>query len=303
MDSLLIGELAAVGAAFCWAVAPLFYRQALFKAKPMAANIVRCSTNAVVMLIILFALGKWGTLASLPLNVMVIVVVSGIIGLGIGDTLYLYGLKTVGVSRAVPLSATYPLFTLIWATLLLGEPVTVTAVAGAVVILAGIWLLSREKTDSGDREKGQLVLTGLVASLATAIIWSVSLSLMDIVVKMPGVGTLDANYAIITLRIASIAGFLLLLSPLLERERSFLKVSRSTAIGLCVGGLIANTLGWLLMNYSFTATVSTQAVPISSITPLFSAFAGFLLFREKATLSRVLGVVVVVIGVVLIFIV
>jgi drug/metabolite transporter, DME family len=301
MDSVLIGEFAAIGAAFCWAVAPLLYRQALFKAKPIAANIVRCSTNAAVMLIALFALGKWGALASLPLNVMLIVIVSGIIGLGIGDTLYLYGLKTVGVSRAVPLSATYPLFTLIWATLLLGEPVTITAIAGAVVILAGIWLLSREKTD--DKAKGKLVLTGLLASLATAVIWSVSLSLMDIVVKMPEVGTLDANYAMITLRIASIAGFLLLLSPLLERERSFLKVSRNTAIGLCVGGLIANAFGWLLMNYSFTATVSTQAVPISSITPLFSASAGFLLFREKATVSRVFGAIVVVVGVVLIFIV
>jgi drug/metabolite transporter (DMT)-like permease len=70
-----------------------------------------------------------------------------------------------------------------------------------------------------------------------------------------------------------------------------------------VGGLVANAVGWLLMNYSFLSIPESQAVPISSTTPLFSAFAGFVLFHEKATVERVLGAVVVVVGVALIFIV
>jgi drug/metabolite transporter, DME family len=303
MSAVLLGELAALGAAVCWAVAPILYRRALFSASPMSANIVRCATNAAVMLVLLFGLGWAGAFARLPLEVVLLTVVSGLIGLGLGDTLYLYALKSVGVSRAVPLAATYPLFSLLWFTALLGQPLAWTAAVGAVVILLGIWLLSRERGDSTVHFTGKIALTGVVLSLLTAVVWSVSISMMDVVVSMPGVSTLDANYAVVTMRIAAMAVFLLMLSPLLDKGKGFLKLKRRTVIELCVGGLIANALGWLLMNYSFLNILEAQAVPISSTTSLFSAFAGFALFHEKFSLSNVLGAAVVVAGVMLIFIV
>jgi drug/metabolite transporter (DMT)-like permease len=303
MSAELLGEFAALGAAFCWAVAPILYRQALFKANPVSANIVRCVTNASVMLLLLVALGKLGALTSLPLNVVAVVVVSGVIGLGVGDTLYLYGLKSVGVSVAVPLAATYPLFSLVWATFLLGEPVTALAIAGAVLILVGIWLLSRDKNGQTVLTKGRLALTGVAVSLATAFVWSVSITLMNVAVTMPGVSSLDANYAIITTRIAAMALILMLLAPLIDRNRGFLKMKRKTVLLLCLGGLVANAIGWLLMNFSFLNILEAQAVPISSTTPLFSALAGFVLFREKVTVNRVVGAIIIVAGVVLIFLV
>ncbi len=298
----MLGEFAALGAAFCWAVAPILYRQALFKTNPVSANIVRCATNAVVMLLILLALGKWGALASLPLPVVGFVVASGVVGLGVGDTLYMVGLRSVGVSVAVPLAASYPLFSLIWATFLLGQPVTAAAVVGALVIVAGIWLLSRERDSASLSVKGKLALTGVAASLATTVVWSVSITLMDAAVAASN-ASLDANYAMITLRVAAISVFLLLLAPALDKNRGFIKMKRRTVIQLCIGGLVANAAGWFLLNYSFLNIPEAQAVPISSVTPLFSALAGFLWFHEKATLNRVLGAIVIVAGVVLIFMV
>jgi len=301
----MVGELAALGAAVSWAVAPILYRRALFKTSPIQANIVRCASNAAVMLLILVALGKVGALASLPAGVVAVTVVSGAVGLGIGDTLYLVGLKSVGVARAVPLAATYPLFSLVWATFLLHEPLTATAVLGAAVILVGIWLLSREKTGGTADAKitRRLVTLGVAASLVTAVVWSVSVTLMDVAVSMPGVSSLDANYAIITARIASMALFLLLLAPVLDKTHGFLKVKRSTLIELCVGGLVANGVGWLLMNYSFLNLAEAQAVPISSTTPLFSAIAGFALLHEKITRNNTIGAVLIVAGIFLLFVV
>lgn len=299
----MIGELAALGAAICWAVAPILYRQALFQTSPVSANIVRCATNAAIMLIILLVLGKWEALASLPVGVILVTILSGFVGLVIGDTLYMVGLQSIGVSRAVPLAATYPLFSLVWATFLLGEPVTVTIVAGALIIVFGIWLLSSQRSQDSTLSKGRLALTGVAVSLATAVVWSVSITLMNIAVTIPGVNGLDSNYAIITTRIASMALFLGILAPVLDKKRGFLKVKRNTIIWLCLGGLVANGVGWLLMNYSFLNILESQAVPISSTTPLFSAFAGFVLFHEKATLKSVFGAALIVAGVILIFLV
>jgi DME family drug/metabolite transporter len=300
----MIGEIAALGAAVSWAVAPILYKKALSGASPVSANIVRCATNAAVLVLVLVVSGLAGALARLPLSVVAVVVVSGLVGLGVGDTLYMIGLKSIGVARAVPLAATYPLFSLLWATLLLGEPVTAAAVAGTVVILLGIWFLSRERVDSTIHVHGKLELTGVAVSLLTAVVWSVSITLMDFAVTMPGVlNGLDANYAVVTVRIAGMALVMLALAPLLDRERGFLKLGWRAVALLCVGGLVANGVGWLLMNYSFLNIAESQAVPISSTTPLFSTLAGFAFFREKMTRDNTLGALLVVAGVVLIFVV
>jgi drug/metabolite transporter (DMT)-like permease len=209
----------------------------------------------------------------------------------------------VGVSVAVPLAATYPLFSLVWATFLLGEPVTALAIVGAVLILVGICLLSREKNGKTALVKGRLALTGVAVSLATAFVWSVSITLMDAAVTLPGLNSLDANYAIITTRVAVMALIFILLAPVIDRSRGFLKMKRKTILLLCFGGLVANAVGWLFMNYSFQNILEAQAVPISSTTPLFSALAGFILFRERITIRRVLGAVIIVAGVVSIFMV
>ena len=300
----MIGEFAALGAAITWAVAPLMYKKALTGVSPVSANIVRCASNAAFLVLFLVASGLAGVLATLPLPIVAVVIVSGLIGLGVGDTLYMYALKSIGVARAVPLATSYPLFSLLWATLLLGQSVTASAVVGTFVILLGIWLLSREKVESKFHVHGRLELTGVAVSLLAAVAWSVSITLMDFAVTMPGVVSgLAANYAIVTVRIAGMSLVLLALAPLLDRGHGFLKLGWKAIVLLCVGGLIANGLGWLLMNYSLLNLPATQAVPISSTTPLFSALAGFAFFREKITRDNTLGAALVVAGVVLIFLV
>jgi DME family drug/metabolite transporter len=300
----MIGEFAALGAAITWAVAPIMYKQALSGVSPVSANIVRCATNAAFLVVVLVALGLTGVLASLPAWVVVVVVVSGLVGLGVGDTLYMFALKSIGVARAVPLATSYPLFSLLWATFLLGQPVTASAVIGTFIILGGIWLLSREKVESKFHVHGKVELTGVAVSLLAAVAWSVSITMMDFAVTMPGVVSgLAANYAVVTVRIAGMALVLLALAPLLDRDRGFLKLSWRAIVLLCVGGLVANGLGWVLMNYSFLNIAESQAVPISSTTPLFSMLAGFAFFREKLTRANTLGAILVVAGVVLIFIV
>ena len=298
----MIGELAALGAAISWAIAPIMYKKALVNARPISANIVRCATNAAVLAFLLFAMGLTGVLGSLPLWAILATIISGIIGLGLGDTLYMTGLKTIGVSRSVPLASTYPLFGLIWAVLLLNEIPSALAICGAVIILIGIWLISRQQSGEQTNISRRTLLVGVTFSLITAVIWSVSITLMDIVISK-GASTLAANYSITTVRITSIACFLMIASPFVDKTRGFLKISKKGVVLLCIGGLIANGLGWVLMNYSFLNIPEAQAITISSTSPLFAAFAGYLLFREKATIWSILGAVTIVAGIVLIFIV
>ena len=63
----MIGEFAALGAAVTWAVAPILYKKALSGVSPVSANIVRCASNAAVLVVILVVSGLAGVLARLPL--------------------------------------------------------------------------------------------------------------------------------------------------------------------------------------------------------------------------------------------
>ncbi len=297
----MIGELAALGAAICWTISAMMYKEALLKAKPVSANIVRLVCTSIILVACLAIIGKFGVLMNLPAYAVVLACVSGIIGLGFGDTLYMMSLKLIGVARAVPITCVYPLFNLLWAVFLVEEPITLSVILGAVTIVFGIWLL-RQETDAGTAETEKKILVkGVAYALATAVMWSVSITMIDMAVTLPETSSLDHALAINTIRVAAIAVSLLVSAPIIDRGFGFLKMQRKTLAALIFGGIVALGLGWFFLTYSFTNTSESRAVPISSTTPLFSTLSGIVFLHEKVTARNAVGSIMIVVGIFLIF--
>jgi drug/metabolite transporter (DMT)-like permease len=295
----MLGELAALGAAISWAVSALLYGKGLQEARPISANIVRLTITGSILLLFLLVLGKLPILAGLPPDVILFSGLSGIIGLGVGDTLYLVSLSRIGVARAVPITCVYPLFSLLWAVSLTGERITWAIVLGAIAIVVGIWLLGQDAQASTVDTKKKSLALGMILALVTAVVWSISITMMDVAVKETP--DLDHALAINTVRVMTIAAFMFILSPLLDRKLGFLKVPKQTVIALVAGGIVALGLGWFFLAYSFIVTVQSRAVPISSTTPLFSTLASVFALREKVTAWAALGSIVIVVGIFLVF--
>jgi len=300
----MIGELAALGAALCWTVSAVLYKEALLRAKPISANIVRCVCTSILLVAFLTIVGKIGVLTELPVHAVVLAVISGIIGLGLGDTMYMVSLKRLGVARAVPITCTYPLFSLLLMVFLQGETVTLHVVLGAVMIVFGIWLLSRKEKKTGTSEpQKKFLVTGVAFALATAIVWAVSITMIDVAVSVPETGSLDHALVVNTLRVSAVAVFLIVTAPITDRKFSFLKMQRRTVFTLVSGGIVALALGWFFLTYSLLYTSGSQAVPISSTTPLFATLSGIVFLHEHVTAKDVLGSIIIVVGIFLIFIV
>jgi DME family drug/metabolite transporter len=297
----MIGEFAALGAAVSWTVSALLYKKALSDAKPVSANIVRLTLTSIVLLAFMVAVGLVGVLTKLPMSVVVLASVSGVIGLGLGDTLYMASLKMIGVARAVPVTCTYPLFNLLWVALFAGEAVTWSVALGAVVIVLGVWMLSLSEKGEALGPPRKVLAKGLAVALATALLWSVSIVMMGLAVKETP--NLDDAFAINAVRVFAIAISLAIAAPLVDRSLGFLKMRKRTVVTLLVGGIVALGLGWFLLNYSFIDTPQSRAVPISSATPLFSTLAGVLLLHEKVNAKIALGSVMIVAGIFMIFLV
>jgi len=297
----MIGELAALGAAISWTISAVLYKKALLKAKPVSANIVRLGCASIILIAFVTVIGKFGVLISLPLDAVFLACISGIVGLGFGDTLYMMSLKLIGVARAVPITCTYPLFNLLWAVFLMGEPVTLPLVLGALTIVFGIWLLSQERETSTAERQERILVKGVASALATAIIWSISITMINMAVKETP--DLDHALAINTLRVTAIAVLSLALAPMIDRNFGFLKMQRKTLAALIIGGVVALGLGWFFLTFSFVNTLESRAVPISSTTPLFSAFSGIVFLGERVTARTVIGSLIIVSGIFLIFMV
>jgi DME family drug/metabolite transporter len=297
----MIGEFAALGAAVSWTVSALLYKKALSETKPVSANIVRLTLTSVVLLVFLVAAGLIGVLKSMPMSVVVLACVSGVIGLGLGDTLYMISLKMIGVARAVPVTCTYPLFNLVWVAVFAGEPITWSVALGAVVIVLGVWLLSLQEKGDALSVQRKVLGKGLAVALVTALLWSVSIAMMGLAVNETR--TLNDAFAINAVRVFAIAVSFAVAAPFVDKSLGFLKMRKRTVVTLVVGGIVALGLGWFLLNYSFLDTSQSRAVPISSATPLFSTLAGVLLLHEKVNGKIALGSILIVAGIFMIFLI
>jgi transporter family protein len=54
---------------------------------------------------------------------------------------YFYALQAAPASRAVPIAASYPLVAALLGIAFLGESLTLSKLAGTVLIIAGVWLV------------------------------------------------------------------------------------------------------------------------------------------------------------------
>jgi len=297
----VIGEITALAAAFCWTISPVLYKVALSDAKPISANISRSISTTIFLLACLGVSGKLWNLATLPTDSLLLAGLSGIIGLCLGDTMYMLSLKLIGVSRTVPISSVYPLFTMLFAAIFLGERVTLFLLLGTVIIIVGIWLVSQKRTGSSDETRGAFY-KGVLIALASAVVWSVSINFMDHALELSQLAAVDAALVVNLARMLTTSLLFLALSLLIDRQLLFMKLKRKTWIILASAGIIALGLGWVLLAISLSYIESSRAVPISSASPLFAILIGAFFLKEKVTSRIFVGSVLIVLGTSVLFV-
>jgi drug/metabolite transporter (DMT)-like permease len=169
---MLTGELAALGGAFLWAVASVIYTR-VGRAVPAAEmnllkNVVAMAMLALTLVLVAQALPP----AAGP--AVGLLLLSGVVGIGLGDTAYFETLNAVGPRQALLLETLAPPLAALMALLFLGERLHPGAWLGiAVTVLGVIWVITERapRAALGAAGDGQLrrgVIFGLVAALAQA---------------------------------------------------------------------------------------------------------------------------------------
>ena len=98
------GEFAGLAAAFAWAVAAILFRQLGATIPPFALNLYKGVLAAAMLLVVIAARRQaWPDIYWWP---VVLLVVSGVIGIGIGDTAFFAALNRLGERRTVLMAET-----------------------------------------------------------------------------------------------------------------------------------------------------------------------------------------------------
>ncbi len=138
------GELLALVAALLWGIAPLMDKYVVSTGvSPILANLIRVAGALIFLAIITIAVKDLSS-AKLTFKNVAYLLIAGIIASGVAMIIYFQALKISQASKVVPITSIYPLFTVIFSALILGENVSLKVVIGAVLIVVGLALVSGE---------------------------------------------------------------------------------------------------------------------------------------------------------------
>lgn len=307
---IALGVFVAFAHAVCWSATSILLRHLSQRLDPFVLNGLRALLGAAVLVVWFLAAGAPGASTFTPERILLIVAAIVVGGL-VGDTCSVTALRLVGVGRTVPVTCSFPIFTMLFAFLLLGESPPLLAICGGVLVVAAGAMLSlperrpRERRHPGSSaQRGGIPdvarrqrRVGMLLAAVTAAVWGLEVILTAKAAE--GMTTLAVN----ALRVPIAA--LLSLSVALRRPGALdaaerVLSDRRTLWLLILGGL----LGWVVVGTLYVESIklagATFTAIIGATAPLYAAPLSALLLREPPSALTLAGTVVAVAGVILV---
>jgi len=135
----VLGVLAVVVASLSYAVNALYQRRKMRNVSIFEVSLGQL--GASVLFAIPIAAPSLPYIHIRPLSLAAVIAL-GALGTGVAYTLYYYVMNTLGAVRAAGVTYVVPITAVFWGALLLHETVSVSVIAGMIVILAGILLVN-----------------------------------------------------------------------------------------------------------------------------------------------------------------
>lgn len=235
-------------------------------------------------LLMLFALGR----LRVPRRAIPSIVALGVLGISIGQVAQAFGVEGTSASVGTIISATIPVFVVIFATIRLKQPVSRWQQIGLLAAFAGIAVVALG-TGSGATDASATTVAGAVWLLASALaiafyyVWSAEIT--------AEFGT-EAVAAWST-----VFGFVALL-PFAAWEMSHQPV-RLTAEAICVAlylGVLVTAAGLFLWLHLLRTVPARVAASVQYLQPVFGIAAASWLFGDRLGPLFAAGVVLILAG-------
>ena len=289
-----IGESAALSAAILWAISSVIYSRLGLKISPLQLNLYKGIIAIALIAITLLIQGT--ALINLSTSTVVLLTISGMIGIGLGDTAYFSALNSLGARRTLLLETSSPPMGALLALIFIGEQLAYSSWCGIFLTILGIaWVISERNPVDQLSVSLQGIMWGILAAIAQAL------------------GAVISRYALIQSAVTPLESTLirliggtvivigLLFFPLTKQTKMQWQISRRSLGVIAIAAFGSTYLGIWLQQISLKFAPTGIAQTFLATSPLF-ILPIVALQGEKISLRAILGVVVSVAGIALMFI-
>ncbi|MEC9343337.1 MAG: DMT family transporter [Pseudomonadota bacterium] len=260
-----IHEIAAVLAAACWAISSVMSAAPVAHLGPVAFTRIRMAMVLVMLAAWVALTGSWRTIAHDQFGA---VVLSGVIGVFVGDTLLFLMLSRLGPRRSSIIFSTHAPMSVVLGWLVLGETLSAREIAGICIIIAGVVLAiifgkRRSQLHHWEAVKGSLwlgVAIGLAAALAQAV---------GSLIARPVMETGADAVAVSAFRVgASVVCFYGALAVTGDRFRPRNAITPGVAAVTAFSGLLAMAVGMTLVLFALSGGPVGIVSTLSAMAPV-----------------------------------
>lgn len=170
IDIPYFGETMALGAAVVWAIAVILFKKSGETVHPVALNLFKDILAFILFLPTMYLMGQRLTYPATG-DEYLLLIISGVLGIGISDTLFFMCLNRLGAGLTAIVDCLYSPFIIGLSLVWLGESLTVWQIVGVVMIISAVLTVtSRKGTAHVSRRDALLGLTFGALAMATMAI-------------------------------------------------------------------------------------------------------------------------------------
>ncbi len=136
----MVGIIAAIGASFAWTYACFIWRSQTNKFKPLEINLLK---NVLAFLFFLPALFTFDF--SIETQYIFILFISGILGIGLGDSFYLKSLKLIGTRKTLSIEALSPIIAAFSGGLFINENLPMKSWIGILIVTLSLVIIIKKQ--------------------------------------------------------------------------------------------------------------------------------------------------------------
>ena len=262
----MIGIISAFGAAISWTYACFIWRSHTEKYKSLDINLIK---NIIAFLIFLPAFININSASNYKSTITLLL--SGIVGIGLGDTFYLKSLKLIGTRKTLSIETLSPILATLFGEIFINENLAIKSYLGITIVSISLFILLSKKTNLVTDNLSKITKKN---NLSLYIFPLLSILCAVLGGLLSRIAFLQSNLsAFQTTEIRLLGAILFLLTITRFKINFFLnKLGNDAKKEFLLSIIFGTNLGILLQQIVFKTLPLGIGWSLLSITPLFSLF-------------------------------
>ncbi len=297
-----MGEICSLLSAIFWALAIIIFKKIGDRVSPMVINPVKSTIGLLLFVLTCIIIG----VPLLPHDKfsntdLLILSISGIIGIGIADIIFLHSLNILGAGISAIVDTVYSPFVIFFAFIILGESLTPLQLLGGGLIIGSVLYASTKiQNIPVDRKRFKQGIAYAIGSIAMMALGIVMIKpILNTVSDNMGLQLWIAGYRLVSGVLVS--GSIMLF---VNRKENIIGALRDKTLWLplIVSSVLAAYLGIAMWVMGMSMTTASISSILNQTATIFIMIFAWIFLNEPLTKRRILSIVVAMFGAYLVFI-